>query len=85
VLISTFALLQQAHSFERTSPAIRVALSYLAVPGFSLGVIVSLIASRSVHNSSFWLAFCLGIPMNWALYYLLSVGILQLWGKRRKR
>ena len=79
VLLSTLALVQKVHSLEPTSPPVRKAFSYLAVPGFALGAIVSLVVSRSVHNTSFWLALFVSVPVNWLLYYFALLGIFKLW------
>jgi hypothetical protein len=79
VLLATLALLKQTHTIARTNPPIREALSYVAVPGFTVGVVIAMLASRSTDNTSFWLAFWASIPVKWLLYYFVFLGILRLW------
>jgi hypothetical protein len=85
VLIVTIALVKQTHTIERANPPIRVALSYAAVPGFALGVIISMLVSHSTHNSSFWLALSISIPVNWVLYYFSLLGVFGHWSRRGAR
>jgi hypothetical protein len=79
VLFATLALVKQSHTIARTHPPIRATLSYVAVPGFAVGVVVAMLISHSTHNTSFWLALSISVPVNWLLYYLIFRGVLRLW------
>jgi hypothetical protein len=85
VLLSTVALVGQSRSLARHNPPIRVLLSYLAVPGFTVGAFVDMVKSSNIHGSDSALPVCVSIPINWTLYYLLFLGTLRLWGRWRRR
>jgi hypothetical protein len=81
VLFATLALVKQSHAIARTNSPIGATLSYVAVPGFAVGVVVGMLVSHSTHNSSFWLALSISIPVNWLLYYFGLLGVFGLWDR----
>ena len=78
VLASSYALLMQPRLIIPGASPLRVALRYFVTPGMVVGTALSLVLSRSIHNSSFWLAFLVSIPTNWLIYYGLLLGILKV-------
>src|SRR5256885_11562635 len=78
VLASSYALLMQPRLIIPGVSPLRVALRYFVTPGMVVGTALSLVLGRSIHNSSFWLAFLISIPMNWLVYYVLVSGILKV-------
>lgn len=85
VLVSTIALVRQSGSVARTNPPIRVALSYLAVPGFAVGALIDMVRSGNIHGGGSDLPFFVSVPVNWLLYYAVILAIFKLWHSLLRR
>jgi hypothetical protein len=79
VIASTAVLIHQAALIERNTPLIYSVLACLAVPGLALGSIISMVASRNIHNTSFWLVLLVSVPVDWVVYYFIAIRIVRLW------